>query len=155
MTWSFKVRNGDLTFAGPGGFASVTGQNKLVQDLRHWLLEPRGTDALHPEWGSVLDGGQVSDGVMVPSPIGGLFSDEELLQVEGEIRRVLNAYQLQQAQRLGRENIQYGGKNTYSLGEILRTVDDVDVRQLGTTAVVTVSITTANGDMMSFTQPLA
>ena len=155
MSWSFLIKNGDLSFAGPGGFAAVTGTAKLIQDLKHWLLEPRGSDPFHPEHGSTLDGGTLSDGTIVASSIGGLFTGEDLLAIEAEIRRILNAYQLIQSQRLGREMVQYGGKNTFSLGEILRAVNDVDVRQLGDTAVVTISITTANGDMLTFTQPLA
>jgi hypothetical protein len=155
MTWSLRVKNGDLTFAGPGGFASVSGQNKLVQDLKHWLVEPRGSDPFHPEHGSTLDGGELSDGTVVASSIGNLFTGEDLLAIEAEIRRVLNAYQIVQAQRLGREAIQFGGKNTFSMGEILRTVNDVKVRQLGDTALVDVQITTADGALLSFSQPLA
>jgi len=154
MTWSFQVKNGDLSLSGPGGFAAVTGQNKLVQDLKHGLLEPRGSDPFHPEWGSTLDGGELSDGTVVASSIGGLFTGEDLLSVEAEIRRVLNAYQATQAQRLGRETIQYGGKNTFSAGEILRTVNDVDIRQLGDVAVATVSLTTASGSLLTFNQPV-
>ena len=148
------MKNGDLSLSGPGGFAAVTGQNKLVQDLKHGLLEPRGSDPFHPEWGSTLDGGELSDGTVVASSIGGLFTGEDLLSVEAEIRRVLNAYQASQAQRLGRETTQYGGKNTFSAGEILRTVNDVDIRQLGDVAVATVSLTTASGSLLTFNQPV-
>lgn len=154
MSWSFQIKNGDLTFAGPGGFATVSGTNKLVQDLRHWLLEPRGTDPMHPEFGSTLDGGELADGTVVASTIGGLFTTDDLLAIESEIRRILNAYQLIQAQRLTRETMQFGGKNTFSAGEILRTVNDVKVEQLGDTAVVTIAITTANGNNLQFIQPL-
>jgi hypothetical protein len=155
MTWSLQIRNGDLNFAGPGGFAVVSGTQKLVQDIRHWLLEPRGTDPMHADYGSTLDGGQLSDGSIVGSSIGGVFSAEDTLVIEAEIRRVLNAYQLRQAQRLQTEVTRFGGKNTFSTGEILRTVNAVEVKQLGDTAVVTISITTANGDNVKFVQPLA
>ena len=155
MTWSLQIKNGDLSFAGPGGFAAVAGTAKLVQDLKHWLLEPRGSDPFHPGYGSSLDGGQLSDGSVIASSLGNLFTREDLLSIEAEIRRVLSAYQLTQSQRLDRETIQYGGKNTFSAGEILQTVTDVDVRQLGDTAVVKISLATANGDLLTFTQPLA
>ena len=155
MTWSFQIKNGDLSQSGPGGFAAVTGQNKLVQDLKHWFLEPRGSDPFHPEWGSTLDGGELSDGTVIASSIGGTFTSEDLLVIEAEIRRILNAYQLQQAQRLGSETILYGGKNTFALGEILRTVNDVKIRQLGDVAVADLQLTTANGGLLNFTQPVA
>ena len=148
------MKNGDLSLSGPGGFAAVTGQNKLVQDLKHWLLEPRGSDPFHPEWGSTLDGGQLSDGTIIASTIGGLFTGEDLLAIEAEIRRILNAYQLLQAQRIGRETIQFSGKNTFSSGEVLRTVNDVDIKQLGDVAVANVQLTTAAGSLLTFNQPI-
>jgi hypothetical protein len=154
MTWSFLIRNGDLSFAGPGGFATVSGQNKLIQDLRNWLLEPRGSDPMHQEYGSTLDGGTLADGTIVPSPIGGTFTRYELLTIENEIRRILSAYQTMQAARIRRDNLKFGGKNTFSTGEILRSVDEVKVTQVGDTAVVNVRITTGNGDNISFTQPI-
>lgn len=154
MTWSFLIKNGDLSLSGPGGMATTTGQNKMVQDLKHWLLEPRGSDPLHPEWGSALDGGQLSDGTVLPSSIGGMFTAEDKLTIEAEVRRVLAAYQLQQAQRLGRETIQFAGKNTFSRGEILRSIDQVRVQQIGDTALVTVSLIAADGTQLTFTQPL-
>lgn len=154
MTWSFQIKNGDLNFAGPGGFATVTGQQKLIQDLKNWLLEPRGTDPFHPDYGSVLDGGTMPDGTTVDPAIGGLITSESLVTIESEVRRILNSYQQQQLDRLTREAPLYGGKNTFSTGEILASVDDVQVIQAGDVVVVTCSITTGDGDSISFTQAI-
>lgn len=155
MTWSFHTKNGDLNFAGPGGFATVTGQQKLIQDLKNWLLEPRGTDALHPDYGAVLDGGLLPDGSEAESLIGSQLTSEALVLVESEIRRVLAAYQQQQLDRLTRESALYGGKNTFSAGEILVAVQAVNVQQVADTVFVTVTIQTGDGDQISFTQPLS
>lgn len=155
MTWSFQIKNGDLNFAGPGGFATVTGQQKLVQDLKSWLLTPRGTDAFHPDYGSVLDGGSMPDGTVIEGSIGSLISSESLMTIESEVRRVLNAYQQQQLDRLTREAPLYGGKNTFSAGEILASVNDVKVVQVGNVALVTCSISTGDGNAVSFTQALS
>lgn len=155
MSWSFQIRNGDLNFDGPGGFATVQGPQKLIQDLKCALLEPRGTDPVHPDYGSILNGGTMPDGSEAPSSIGQLMTPENLINVEGEIRRILHAYQVQQLDRLNRENMIYQGRNTFSAGEILLRVDDVQVNQEGDTAFCHITITTASGDAISFTQPLS
>ncbi len=155
MTWSFHTKNGDLNLGGTGGFATVTGQQKLVQDLKNWLLEPRGTDPLHPDFGAVLDGGLLPDGSFADSLIGNELTAEALVLVESEVRRVLGAYQQQQLDRLTRENSLYGGKNTFSLGEVLASVGAVSLQQANDTVIVTVTIQTGDGDSISFTQPLS
>lgn len=155
MTWSFHTKNGDLNLGGTGGFATVTGQQKLVQDLKNWLLEPRGTDPLHPDFGAVLDGGLLPDGSFSDSLIGNELTAEALVLVESEVRRVLASYQQQQLDRLTRENSLYGGKNTFSLGEVLASVNAVSLQQANDTVIVTVTIQTGDGDSISFTQPLS
>lgn len=154
MTWSLAIVNGDLSFAGPGGYATVTGQSKLMQDLRDWLLEPRGTDPIHPDYGSTLDGGTLPDGTPADSVIGDLITSESLLTIETEVRRVLAAYQQQQLDRITSEAAIYGGKNTFAAGEILSSVDAVNVQQVADTVFVQCVIQTADGDQLSFTQAL-
>lgn len=155
MSWSFHIKNGDLNLAGPGGFATVTGQQKLIQDLKDWILTPRGTDPMHPDYGSVLDGGLNADGTQADSYIGGLITSESLIEIEAEVRRVLAAYQQQQLDRLTRENALFGGKNTFSAGEILAAVMDVNMQQINDTVLATCVIQTANGDQLSFSQALS
>lgn len=154
MTWSFQTKNGDLNLSGPGGFATVTGQQKLVQDLRNWLLEPRGTDPLHPDYGALLDGGLLPDGTLADPIIGNELTNEALVLIESEIRRVLAAYQQQQLDRLTAESALYGGKNTFSAGEILAGVIGVDMQQVSDTVLVTITIQAGDGSQVTFTQPL-
>lgn len=154
MTWSFHVKNGDLNFAGPGGFATVTGQQKLVQDLKNWLLEPRGTDPFHPDYGSVLDGGVMPDGREVVSTIGSTIDGEAQLNIEAEVRRILTSYQQIQLDRINRESVVYGGKNTFSNGEILASIQDVVITHYGDTIMAQCVIRTGSGDAISFVQPL-
>lgn len=154
MTWSLHIKNGDLNFSGPGGFATVSGQQKLVQDLKCWILEPRGTDPMHPDYGSTLDGGLLPDGTHIDSVIGDVISSETLVKIESEIRRVLQAYQQQQLDRLTRENAQYGGKNTFSADEILQSILAVNLQQVADTVFVQCVIQTPDGTQLSFTQPI-
>lgn len=154
MTWSFQVKNGDLNFAGPGGFATVTGQQKLIQDLKNWLLTPRGTDPLHPDFGAILDGGINPDGSDADPIIGDVITAATLVLIESEVRRVLGAYQQQQLDRLNREVILYSGKNTFSMGEVLVAITNVTCTQIGDTVLVSCSIQTGDGSSLTFSQPL-
>lgn len=154
MTWSLALANGDLSFAGPGGYATVSGQQKLLQDLRNWLLEPRGTDPVNPDYGSTLDGGTLPDGTVVDPVIGELITAENLLTLESEVRRILQAYQQQQLDRITLEAGLYGGKNTFSAGEILQSVEAVNIQQVADMVFVQCVIQTADGDQLSFTQAM-
>jgi hypothetical protein len=155
MSWSLYIRDGDLTLAGPGGFAIVTGAQKLIQDLKHWILESRGSDPMHPEFGSTLDGGMLPDGTLVPTSIGEVVDRERLMNIESELRRILIAYQEQQQDRLQREAALYRGKNTFAAGEILADVLAVTVEQREDTVVAFIRILTESGANVEFAQPVA
>jgi hypothetical protein len=153
MSWSLALQSGDLSLAGPAGYTVVTGPNKLLQDLRNWLLEKRGTDPLHPNYGSVLDGG-MTRGVRTDSMIGSTINAESMMDVEVEIRRVLNEYQIQQADRLRRDMAQYGGRHTFAPNELLASVGTVRVRQVADVLVVHITLVTQSGQTLQLTQPL-
>lgn len=109
---------------------------------------------MHPAYGSNLGGGVLPDGSVAASIIGGLITDESVANIEAEIRRILNSYQQQQRDRMNGETARYGGKNTFSMGEILASVDEVQVLQQYTTVFVRISVSTASGDQLTFLQPI-
>lgn len=154
MTWSLALVAGDLSLSGPGGFATIADSQKIIQDLRCWLLEPRGTDPSHPDYGSTLDGGALPDGTYADSIIGSVVSDENMMLLEAEIRRVVLAYQQQQQDRLGQEVILYAGKNTFGVNEVVVSIEDITLTQVNTTAICTVTLQTSSGDSITITQPL-
>lgn len=154
MTYSLNIKGGDLSLGGPGGLSTVTSTDKLVQDLKCWLLEAMGTDPIHPDYGSMLDGGHVPGGPEMAGMIGSAIDSTTLMQVESEVRRILSAYQQQQVNRIQIEQSLYNGKNTYTFGEVLLSVDAVEAVQFRDTIVVNVSLRTANGQTISFSQPV-
>lgn len=154
MTYSLNVKGGDLSLGGPGGLSVVTGTDKLIQDLKCWLLEPMGTDPIHPDYGSILDGGSLPGSGRMAGLIGTEIDSTSILKVEAEVRRILTAYQQQQIDRIRIERTIYNGKNTYNFGEILYSVDSVSARQFKDTIIVNVSIRTASGQQLTFSQPL-
>lgn len=155
MSWSLHLRNGDLNPSGPGGLAQVTGSQKLVQDLRCALLTPIGTDPLHLDFGSTLDGGTGPDGSIIPSAIGSVIDTNTILYIESEIRRVLTGYQEQQVNRLLADQATLGGKNTFAQGEILYSIDNVNVQQIGDVVVASAALTTSDGDSITLTNPVS
>lgn len=155
MSWSLHLRNGDLNPAGPGGLAQVTGSQKLVQDLRCALLESLGNDPLHLDWGSTLDGGIGPDGSTIPSAIGSVIDTNTILYIESEIRRVVTGYQQSQLSRLLDDQAKFGGKNTFAAGELLYSIDSVNVQQIGDVVVASVALTTSDGDQITLVNPIA
>ena len=75
MSYSLQLKAGDLSPSG-GQIATVQGVQKTVQDLRVALLEPEGSDPLHPDFGSLLNGGIDSNGNTQPGVIGPVISNE-------------------------------------------------------------------------------
>jgi len=154
MTWSFDIRNGDLSLGGPGGIATVTGKQKLLQDLRCRLLEPIGTDPVNPTYGSNLDGGIDSIGNQVVSHIGGLLSAAAIMEIEAEVIRCLQTHQKQQIDRIKREQDLYAGNTYFASSEILYQINSVEPTQIGSTLLVKVSIRTADGQSLQIVQPV-
>lgn len=127
MTWSLRVSNGDLVLNGTR-FETVSGENKLFQDLRCYLLERMGSDPLHRTYGSLLDGGVLPSGKIVPSPIARTDWRAVTLEIESEIRRIAAEYQNRQLQRAKEDRLRYG-RSTLTAGEILAEVGDIRFTQ--------------------------
>lgn len=154
MTYSLNIRNGDLNLGGPKGIATVTGVEKLLQDLRQRILEPVGTDPMNPDFGSALDGGLTPDGVEIVTNIGGQFTGETRANIEAEILRNLQAHQTLQIARIREQQEKYGGKTFFTEREILYRIDSIQSEQIVDTLVIKVIITTAAGQQFSIVQPL-
>lgn len=144
MTWSLRIRNGDLMLSGTE-FDQVTGSNKLVQDLRCAILERQGTDDLHPDFGSLIDGGRDSNGNLVNSIIGGQNWNYMALIVESEIRRIASELQDRQVARAQQDRYTYG-KATQTSGEVLKQISSVNMVQVQDSLVVQVGLITGSGE---------
>lgn len=141
MTWSLELRNGDLTL-GEAAFGTVTGEAKLVQDLRAYILERIGTDDAHPSFGSLLDGGRLSDGTAVAGIIGQPNTELAQLEVESEIRRLATEYQNRQLARAKDDRITYG-KTSLTRSEVLLGIREIDLEQDLDSLNLTVHLETA------------
>jgi hypothetical protein len=132
----------------------VTDEQKLIQDLTCYLLESMGTDPNHPDYGSLLDGGVDGSGAIHQSMLG-LPNGDSLSEalISSELQRVLLAYQNMQIQRAKYDRTTYG-KTTFSLGEVLLSVDSITFTALADTLIANIGITTANDTSVSLSVPL-
>ena len=140
--WSLRIRNGDLTL-GASSYGTVTGEEKLVQDLRCFILEKRGTDSAHPTYGALLDGGRLDDGSETAGLIGKPNTALTQLEVEAELNRIINEYQARQLDRAKEDRITYG-KTTLHRGEVLLGVQDMTFTAVGDTLNILITLQTAN-----------
>lgn len=148
MTWSLQLRNGDLSLGG-ASYGTVTGEDKLAQDLRCFILEQMGTDDMHLDYGSTLNGGRMPDGTLVPGVIGHATNDEFAeLEVESELRRIIGQYQARQLQRAKDDRLVYG-KTTLHRGEVVLGVRSIAIQRTVDTMNVTITIETAADSLVT------
>lgn len=151
MTWSLALQDGDLALNN-NGLSIVTGESKLLQDLTTYLLTPLGSNDAHPDFGSLLNGGQ--DNGTIYQAIYNEISDPTVQdQVISEIQRVITAYQAMQLARAKADQAAYG-KTTLSKGEVLLSVDSIDGSVQDVTVNVSIGLTTADGTDPTLNVPL-
>ncbi len=78
---SLKVRDGDFVLATNHRVEFAYGKDKLLQDLKLWLLEPLGIGYTSRSFGSTLE-----------SLVGENSPEQHRIQVVSEIQRVLGLY---------------------------------------------------------------
>lgn len=152
MSWSLQLQNGDLTL-NQASYGTVTGEAKLVQDLRCYILEEMGTDDMHPDYGAVLNGGTLSDGTTAPGFIGLVNDDFTQLQIESELQRIIQNYQNLQLARAKDDRLVYG-KTSLTRNEILMSADFNFSTSLDK-LTVNLTLTTAANSTVDLTLDLA
>ena len=153
MSWSLELRNGDLNLSGTQ-LGQATGAQKLVQDLRCAILEPRGNDNMHPDFGSIIDGGLDKFGREVESVIGSTDWAFVSLRVQNEINRLAQELQQRQIARSKKDRYTYG-ESTLTPTEMLFSLSGFRLIQVQDTLVVEVTLTTGTGREIPITVPVA
>lgn len=143
MSQSLKLQNGDLVVTSGRAFQVVKNRDKLVQDLKLWILEQFGTDANTPEYGSMLD-----------SYIGAPMSQGMINQVQAEILRVLQQYQAMQLDNMQNDTIQYQGSTTLDPSEVIASIDGLTVQAVGSMILVSVALTTLDENPTQLAIPI-
>lgn len=145
MTWSLALAHGDLTFDGHA-MGQIQGGRKTVQDLACAILEPAGTDDMHPHFGSTIDGGIGADGNYHEGIIGSLNDAYAQAFVDAEIRRIISAHQAAQVDR-NAYDISVYGRSTLTADEVVLAVENIDITQAQNQMLVAVSLQTGTGSL--------
>lgn len=138
--YSLKIADGDLV-TEPNGVRTVTGVERIKQELTAWLLEPLGTDPMYPQFGSRLK-----------SMIGVGLTADIREEVANEVRRVVSNYIEYQMRVMRNAQHNRGGQFVYKVydpQDIVLDVQDVVVQQNMDVLKVIVKVRLASG--MTFT----
>lgn len=127
---TLAIVNGDLVIGGAGGYTTLSGVERIRQDLTLALWEEYGTDRFHPRYGSIIK-------QYLGSPI-----TPELQQlVKAEVNRVIQNYiAIQQAEVI--RGTQYDVTGRYDTSDVVRSLDEIDVRTTLDAIYVMAALTT-------------
>lgn len=136
---TLALRNGDLVI-GPTGYQTLSGAQKVRQDLALALGEPYGDDRFHPSWGSVL-----------PSYVGEPVGEELRSLVVSEAARVIQQYVDTQAADILRDSLAQD-RSRYDTDDIVSQVLGIDAELALDTVKVKVVLRTVAGQMVTITR---
>lgn len=142
MTWSLQITHGDFLVES-AHLSTVTGQQKLVQDFRCAILEQMGIDNLHPDFGSLIDGGTTPEGVTSQGVIGTVDAQAAKLTIEAEINRIARYIQRAQLERAKSDKMTYG-RATLVPQEVLLSLNGISIEQIEDRLKVVVGLTSAS-----------
>jgi phage baseplate assembly protein W len=142
MSKSLALVGGDLAIQNRS-FQTVSGKDKLFQDLKCQILEPLGSDPATPTYGSTIE-----------DTIGGVTTPELLLNLKAELTDLLERYQSDQLEKIQEEIIRYSGQTTLDPDEVVKSIDAIDIVQSFDTIILRITITTIGDTQFQFILPL-
>lgn len=144
MSKSLSIASGDLSVTGRH-YDTVSGKDKLIQDLRCALIEQVGTDPATPEFGSRFE---------TDDYLGQIYSETLAESAVIDVMTILQTYQQAQLTKIQQETVIYNGLNTFDAEEVIDTIDSVDSVFSGDTLVVRVQLTTIAGNQVKIDVPV-
>jgi hypothetical protein len=144
MSWSLQITHGDFQVES-AHLGTVTQHAKLIQDFRCAILEKMGTDNLHPDFGSLIDGGTTPDGTTSNGVIGESDLGTVGLIIETEINRIARYMQRAQLERAKQDKLTYG-KATLTPQEVLLQLNGIEMTQRQDSIKVVVGLVSASNN---------
>ena len=141
-----KVADGDIVIGGDGKPVMVEGAARIQQEMALWLLEPIGTDAVYPKFGSDLW-----------NYIGAPAFDDNLTAIRSEVNRVVTNYIAAQNEQIARDKQRLSDNEflqVWTEDDIVSTLNSITVSATGTIVNVLVIVSTAAATQVSVAQTL-
>lgn len=135
---TFAIEAGDFVL-GEGGYALISGHEKVKQDLGIAMREPYGCDRFHPRWGSVL-----------VNYVGEPVSQQTEFLVRAEAGRIIRNYIAVQGYVV-EQDVQAQRRSRLGTNEVVIGVDGIDVRQEQDRYHVRVRLALFSGEEVSLT----
>lgn len=121
--------NGDFALDG-GDILTLTGSDKIRQDLALALNEEFGSDRFHPQWGSIIK-----------QYLGQLINAQLQLLVKAEVLRVAKNYiAVQQAEIIGNTQVDVAG--VFDTTDVVRQITSVNTHATFDTINVVLTLQT-------------
>jgi hypothetical protein len=79
---------------------------------------------------------------------------EKLLLIEAEIRRILISHQAAQIERVKSDMAKFGGKHTMASGEVLASIDRLDVMPIQDVVLARCYLRVESGGLISLNRPV-
>jgi phage baseplate assembly protein W len=140
--------HGDLMIGTDGSYLTVTGAQRIQQDLTLALSDIYGTDRFHPSWGSIL-----------PNYLGNINNASMQTLVKAEVNRVIQNYLIiTQSGVIQQSMVNVTNNNnpgqSYSTADVVRSVNSITVSATMDTIYVSVSLTTLAGQSITVGQKI-
>lgn len=109
---TLALQSGDLV-VGPQGHKTITGSQRIRQDLALALGEPYGHDRFHPGWGSML-----------PNYVGQPITGDTELIVRSEVARVVQNYIEVQQSEIVNDTLR-GDRSRFTTADVVARLDNI------------------------------
>lgn len=139
---TLALRGGDLV-VGPTGHATITGTQKIRQDLSLALGEQYGHDRFHPTWGSTL-----------PNYVGRPITADSDLIVRSEIARVVQVYIDGQQAQIATDALS-GTRSKYTTADVVAQLNSIETKVDIDTIRVKISLSTQSQENISLTRTVS
>lgn len=154
MSISLRIEGGDLVVGNGRSYSTVSGSDKLAQDLRLWVLAKIGTDPSTPEYGTSFDGGFVN-GQAVEPVIGQLMTAQRVLEVRAAMIDLLSNYQATQLARIKQDMVDFNGQKTLTPDETIQNIVNVEATAIADTIIVRATVQTMSNTTLNVTLPVS